>query len=100
MLRWVSAILVPFAENIGEIVFLSTRFIANSSLPAKLIGARQTCGCGVYCSRERGPDVEAIQDKHYRQQPTMAAPNNGSVELARVVPCSGTVSCGMYASVR
>jgi hypothetical protein len=36
----VSAILVTFAENVGEIVFWGTRFIANSSLPAKLIGSK------------------------------------------------------------
>jgi len=39
-------------------------------------------------AQERGVDVGAIQDKHYRQQPPMAAPDNGSVEPAQVVQAS------------
>jgi hypothetical protein len=35
------------------------------------------------------------QNKHYRQNHTMAAPDNGSVEPAQVVPCRRAASCGM-----
>ena len=66
-------------------MFWSARFIADSSLTALIDlkqGRRMSVGVA---AQERGVDVGAIQDKHYRQQPTMAAPDNGSVEPAQVV---------------
>ena len=72
----------------GVLVFWSARFIADSSLTALIDlkqGRRMSVGVA---AQERGVDVGAIQDKDYRQQPTMAAPDNGSVKPAQVVQAS------------
>jgi hypothetical protein len=68
-LRKVSALLVPFARNIGEIVFWSTRFIADSSLPAKLIGNKANVLVWGFAVHERG-------DPMLRQYKTSTIGNN------------------------
>ena len=66
MLRWISAILVPFAENLGETVFWGTLFIANSSLPAKLIRSKANVWVlGLQFTREGTPML-----RQYETSPT------------------------------